>query len=529
MADLNGSPKLQFDVNAAQIPPLISSTGIGILQGPTNRGKINTPIFCNNALEFLRQCGGELVDSKFPIYVRRLLESGIKLWILRAGHYTDPTDKSTLVGTKATATITISSNNSVWRATDIGPGYNGTTIIITAASSGDATKKDITIKMKDSDVSIAMKEVSRTMNAAAIADFNLALIGAGTQVELVSIATQIENGTGTLASGVQDVTAIVAADYTGNASQGNGWFAADTITNSMRIANLGLVGDEDVDDGLRAYVHLRGDMRYYIGTPLGVNDVGMLAYRNGTSPYSNGATNEWLGSLIAGDVNITDFTNKNKSYNIPGVVDVFGRRLLTDAKKPTQDGGQWRSHAGPKNGKVTNPNNGVPYNLGSPSLSGNYDAIYPKGVNAIVEDADFGTVYWGNKTLWTDQNSLLNHENIADSIIYMIRTLKPDVRFEMFDPNDVSMWRAMYKRVYNSLKSFETNRIIVPGEGSNWFWQGDQDVDKREDATFNVLSELDLGKYRVRFVFIPIAATEYIGIEMVPTDSNSVKFVVTQF
>ncbi len=528
MAEISGAPKTQFDVSAQQLVPTISSTGIGIVQGPLNRGKIGEASFITNAVEFLRKHGGELEDSKFPIYVRRLLEAGCKLWIIRAGHYTDPTDKTTLVGTKATATITISSNNSVWRANEVGAGYNGSTIIITSATSGNVAKKDIAIKMKDSDITITLQEVDRAMNAAAIADFNLALKGAGAQVELVSIATQIENGTGTLATGAQDVTVIVAADYTGNSSQGNGWFVADKITNSMRIAQIGKVGDEDVDDGLRAYVALRKDMRYYIGTPLAVNDVGMLAYRNGTSPYSNGATNEWLGSLIAGDVNITDFSNKNKTYDIPGVVDVFGRRLLTDAKSADKDGGQWRSHAGPKNGRVTSPNNGVPYNLASPALSPNYDAIYPKGVNAIIDDAEYGTIYWGNKTLWIDQLSLLNHENIADSIVYMIRTLRPLVRYQMFDPNDIAMWKAMYKKVSNSLKSFETNRIIVPGEDKNWFWQGDQDVDKREDAIFNTKTDLDLGKYRARFVFIPIAATEFIAIDMIPTDSNSVQFVVTQ-
>lgn len=525
--DLSGSPKTQFDVNAAQIASVISSKGIGILQGPLNRGKIGKALFVNNSVEFLRNHGGELTDNKFPVYVRRLLEAGCKFWLIRAGHYTDPTDKTTLVGTKATATITVSSNNSVWRADEVGVGYNGTTITIVAASSGNAAKKDITIKMKDSDVSIQLKEVDRVMNAAAIADFNLALIGAGAQVTLVSIATQIENGVGTLAGGVQDNTVIVAADYTGNASQGNGWFAADKVTNSMRIANLGNVGDEDTDEGLRNYVGLRKDMRYYIGTPLGVNDVGMLAYRNGTSPYSNVAANDWLGSLVAADVNITDYTNKNLTFDIPGVVDVFGRRLLTDAKSSLKDGGQWRSHAGEKNGRVASPNNGVPYNFASTALAANYDAIYPKGVNAIIEDADFGTIYWGNKSLFQDQNSLLNKENVGDGIVYMIRTLKRFVRAEMFDPTDVTMWREMYKNVNPSLQSFERDRVIRPGENKNWFWQGDQDVDKSEDAVFNTQADITAGKYRVRFIFIPIGATEFIGIEMVPTDSNSVQFVVT--
>lgn len=529
--ELSGSPKTVFEVGAKQVIPQTPSNGIGILQGPLSRGKIGKAHFVRSSVEFTRNHGDDIAGYRFPQIVKRLLDAGCKLWIIRAGHYTDPTDKSTLAGTKASATITISSNNSVWNADEVGAGYNGTTIVVASAASGDANKKDITITMKGSDISIYMKDVKRAMSAGEISDFNAALKTAGAQVVLVSIATQIENGTGTLASGAQDVSAIIAADYTGNANAANGWFVADKVMNAMRIANLGLVGDEDVDEGLRAYVNKRMDMRYYIGTPLGVNSVGAIAYRSGTSPYSNAAANDWLGDLITGDVTVVDPANKNLTFDIPGVVDVFGRRLITDAKKKTQDGGQFRSHAGLKNGVVKSPNLGVPYNLGSPGLSTEFDNVSKAGINAIIEDYDESgsqVVYWGNETLILDPGSLLRNSNIADGIMYMIRTLRPLVRVQMFDPNDVVMWKAMYRKVKPSLDSFETDRIIVPGEYKNWFWQGDQDVDKREDAIFNPQSELDAGKYMVRFVFIPINATKFIGIQMAPTDSNSVKYVVTE-
>jgi hypothetical protein len=520
---LTGAPKIATEVVDKSIISSAPLAGIGIVQGPTLRGKIGEPIFVGNKTQFIRKCGGELADSKFPTYVNRLLDAGAKLWIIRAGHYTDPANKTTLVGTKAAATITLAANNSVWNAEEVGPGYNGSTIVIASAASGDAAKKDITITLKDSDISVSLIDVPRVMTAAEIADFNAQLVAKGAGVSLVSIATQIENGTGTLAGGAQVISAIVAADYTGTVTGANGWYVADKIVDSYRIANIGLL-DEDVDVGLATYAKARGDMRFYLATPMGITAAGMEAYRDGTSPYSYTAHDTFLGSLIGGDVNITNPNNKTgASFNIPGLVDRFAGRLRTDVKRAP-----WISDAGPENGIIQSPNNGVPYNLGSPALQADFDRIYLKGVNAVINDADYGPVYWGNRTLLKNPNSLLSKENVADLIVWLVRGIKPLVRVKMFAPNDPLMWKEVYRRVRPFIVNLEQNRAIVPGEGKNWFWQGDQDFDRREDAVFNEQADLDAGRYKARFVFIPIAATEYIGIEFVPTDSNSVKFVVEE-
>lgn len=518
--DLSGAPKTVLEVNDKSLLKDVPAAGIGVVQGPLNRGKIGEPIFVGNPLQFYRKCGGEISGNRFATYCLRILNTGAKLWIIRAGHYTTITDKTTLTGTKATATIAIAANNSIWTAEEVGAGYNGSTITIDNAASGDVALKDITILLKDSDVPVIIRDVPRVMNAQAITDFNLRLDGIGAGVRLTSIATQIENGEGVLAAGAQVIGDIESADYTGSVVAGNGWYVADRIVDAYRFANIGLL-DEDVDEGLRAYCDARQDVTFYINTPLGVNADGMEDYRDGTSPYSHSPMDTWRGRLIGGDVNITDSVNKDQKFDIPGVVDVFAIRLRTDRQV-----NPFISHAGPKRGKVLSPNNGVPYNLISSALSADFDRIYPKGVNAIVKDPDYGVVYWGNKTLWKNTSSFLSRENVSDLVIYILRGLKPLVRAVQFDPNDPIMWKEMYRRVKPFINDLESSRAITPGENENWFWLGDQDVDRREDAQFNAQADLDVGKYRARFVFVPIAATEYIGIDIIPTDSNSVKFVV---
>jgi hypothetical protein len=521
--NLSGLPKVDTEVGDKSIIQSTPLAGIGIVQGPTKRGKIGEAIFIGNELQWYRKMGGEYAagESKFPTYCLRILRTGGKLWVIRAAHYTSPADKTTLVGVKGNATITVSSNNSVWTAEEVGDGYNGSTIVIVSASSGDATKKDITISLTDSDTPVVVKDVKRAMTAGEISDFNAKLKALGAGVVLTSIATQIENGTGTIASGAQVVSAIVAADYTGTLTGANGWFVADKIVDSFRIANIGLL-DENVNDGLRTYCIARKDLRYYIPTPIGLTSTGIEAFRDGTSPYSVAAHDTYLGSLIAGDINITDPITDG-TYDIPGLVDMFALRLQCDIKNAP-----WLLGAGPKRGRVASPNNGVPYNMASAALSADADRIFNKGVNFMVNDPDYGTMYVGGKSLLKNPNSMLSFENVADLVVVICRGLKPLVRFQLFDPNDPQMWSETYRRVRPFIQNLERNRAIRPGENKKWFWQGDQDAKRAEDATFNIQADLDAGKYRCRFVFVPIVATLYIGIEVVVTDSGSVSFVVTE-
>ena len=522
MAVLQGSPKTVISVEDKSIIQTTPISGIVIVQGITNRGEVGGVKFIGNPLQFRRKMGGKRSDDPFSIYCLRMLEAGVKLWVIRAGHYTDIDDEDTVEGTKATDNNEVAvTSGSTWTAKDVGPGYNGSTVTITAAVSGTANKLDILIALNESDISVTLLDVEDAPDAAGIIAINKKLDAKEAGVQLTSIDTIMDAVVLTLAGGVQSIAGIVTADWNGSVSGKNGWHAADGVVDAFRIANIG-VEDEDVDVGLAAYTVARGDMRFHIGTPLGVNAVGMEAYRDGTAPYSITPHNTYFGTLVAGDVNITD-AELDQTFDIPGLVDYLGLQARKDVRQ-----GNWFSAAGPKRGIVSSPNNGVPYNLLSGALAADYDRIYPKGVNAMGFDKDYGTIYWGNKSLYKDQTSLLNRENVADLLVYIQRELSPLVKAVSFDPNDPIMWKEMYRRVRPFISFLESNRAIVAGEDKNWFWQGDQFISNRQDAEFNDLADLDAGKYRARFVFIPIAATEFIGIEVVPTDSGSVQFVISE-
>ena len=156
--DFSGAPKTITEVLDASFIKEMKAKGVFIVQGPLNRGQHGLAYFHSNSMSFRRKHGGEIVGYKFPTYCKRLLDAGVKLWIIRSGHYTDA---STIEGTKGTATITSGSNNSIWRAEAVGAGYNGTTVVIATAASGVSTKKDITITLYQSDIKIKILDVNQ--------------------------------------------------------------------------------------------------------------------------------------------------------------------------------------------------------------------------------------------------------------------------------------------------------------------------------------------------------------------------------
>lgn len=515
-----GAPKTSFAVVDGSNPLPLANAGWIALQIIAQRGRAGKAYYINNPYQFTRLLGKDFLGDKGPTFALRILNAGGKVIISRAFHYTDPTDITTVVGTKSTGTISTSAgaHTSVWRGEAVGPGYDGTTIVITAAASGKANSVDIVVTLNQSDISTTLTDITMTPAAADIIDINNKLKGFDAGVELVSVTVSMDAGNCVFAGGVQALNTIVAADYTGSALSGTGWNAFDSVTESARIFQIG-IESEAVDTSLQAYCENRQDMRFAIHTPLGVNSAGMLAYRNGTTPYAHAKMDTVWGDLFGGDINVNDITDTDATYNIPGAVDVAYLKSLADVKY-----GPWVSAAGGTRGQLLMPNNGSPYNLGSAGLSGNYDQIYPIGVNAVIKDPQFGMALWGNRSLVIDPGKITSSSNVCDLLIDMIRTFKPMARKRMFDPNMPTMWKALYNDVKKSIANYETKQAIEPGEGTNWFWIGDQDAATLADAKFNTQQGLLAKKYKARFVFVPYTAAEYIGIELVASDNDSIQF-----
>lgn len=638
MVALSGFPKTVLEAKDASILPVVNSRGIYCVHIATQRGEVDKPVYVSSTSQFRRTFGKYVTGLKGVYEAEKMLDGGAKLWVNRVGHYTDITDKSSLVGDKADATLTVVttaetratgnvtitaagvaaneievvSNNGTtivvlgsytvvnldavndvaaglraainlltgthgyvasgsgaiviitapvgsgaaantyvigtnitgattatitqftggvtlipsseagvmtWEGKNIGPGYDGTVISV-VKNTLDNTKVDITITMADGTKNpVALKSQSRTPSAADILALNASL----EDVKLATLTTRYPIGTVTLTGGVYNTGLLTDTDYVGDNAAKTGLYAFDTVTDATRISNLERHSPA-VDAGYSAYVTKRVYMRAILGFPEGLSYQESLDYMNGTGSYTHDPLDNWLCSYVFADVVYYDPQDVNQDLVMSGVGSVAGLRATTDTKA-----GVWISHAGEEFGKIR-ATKGVILNAYTEQNDGGYgDQLYNSGTNFVIRHDEFGTVYWGNTTTLRDKSNFLSKENVAELVIYIMRKLRTFADKKLFKPNDPLTWNKLYREVKQFVEvELIPGRAISGKENVAWFWQGDQDVDSIDQVSFNTTQDINSGRYRARLVFVPVSAIEWIGIEVVSTDSVSIQFVVQQ-
>ncbi len=310
----------------------------------------------------------------------------------------------------------------------------------------------------------------------------------------------------TLTGGVQDVTLINATDYIGDAIARNGIHSFDAVTDITKIA----VPEKAIpalDIALAAYADMRKDLRAILRTPIGIDGAGIVAYREGTSPYSFSPVDTFRASMFTGGLRILHPIT-GLEVQISEIGDVIGSYSRKD--NTTKD---WFTVGGPKRGRIKNAL-GVIFNLGTPAYSATADVVDVHGVNAIIDHETFGPVIWGNSTL-QKADTLLKHDNVADLMIFLSRALKPLIQSESFDPNDIETWKAIHRRVTPLLDYVKEGRGIW-----NYLYQGDQDIDTIDQAVVNTDENIDAGMYVFNLFISPKVGMKYSGVKVIVTNSG---------
>jgi phage tail sheath protein FI len=455
--------------------------------------------------EYSRYFGGLTSYSLFPLYCQRALQAGSTLLISRVAHYTDLTDKSTVVGNKATTTVTVGADVITIVAASIGSWGNGLEISIVAAANGVADEVDITV------VLASYPELGQTLT-------NVALTPTADQLEVINAKLRLVDLTAptgslpltaavSLAGGAEDYTGVVAADYVGNVSTYLGIHAFDGSKEPTKIA-VPENYDSAVEQALLAYVKSRGDMLAVLRMPNNINGLEAVDFRNKTGAYAGGiVVDDWRAFYVYGDIKVIDpRTDTQRDINVVGdLLGIFSSRDNNDFP--------WLSAAGSRRGKITN-NLGVVYNMGVAARQDEANSVVNMGINPVIDHDTFGPVFWGNRT--TQRTStLLKYLNVAELLIYISRGLKPLAQEELFEPNDVQTWKTIYRKVDAFMQTVQDNRGVYSFE-----YQGDQGVDDVSEAQFNTSETIAQGQYRFRLFVAPINALEYVGMEAIVTNAG---------
>jgi uncharacterized protein len=504
--EFEGRPRTETDIIDASVILKTGLKGVAGFIGETERGPVNTPKLVRNWDEY-RKYFGELPEkwttpkaTLFPWLCKRALDGGAALVIVRVEHYTsiiDATTGTSLKPTKVVAGVTFT-------GTDVGD-YKAR-VTVSNAASGAVDKFDILCELPASAVAPDVyKDIDKIVTAQIAEQFKNKIkfmeIGTGT-LAIASGSTV----SGDLTGGSYAFDDLVDADYIGDSISVTGIRAFDTNKQIIRIAvphkAIGVI-----DNALAVYADLRKDIRALVRTPVGLNCAGILDYRNGSGSYSHTAIDTYRASMFTGGIMARNPVT-NVLTEIPELADVVWIKAKKDNKFA-----EWFAAAGSK--FPVKDAAGVAYDLSSPARADEWNDVSKAGVNAVINHLEYGVCIWDNATL-QKASTMLKHENVAELMVFLFRSLKPLVESLSFDPNDVETWKAIHRIVTKFLDNLVLGRAIQ----ADYIYQGDQDIEKISDATFNDPNDVDAGGYKFRVFVKPISALKYIGIELVVTNSN---------
>lgn len=309
-----------------------------------------------------------------------------------------------------------------------------------------------------------------------------------------------------LTGGVFDRTQITPQDYIGSAIGNTGVYAFDSFTNFVKLAVLG-VHYPDVDIALAAYAEQRKDFIFATSCPVMDNTQNWLDYRNGEGVYSHAALDTWRGFMTAGGIK-----HKHPDTLLPEYISELGDVLGLISKKDTETAA-WFSAAGSKRGRIKDAL-GVRYNVGTPARKSVADQLSIQGINTVIDHESYAVVFFDNVTLQR-KNTILKNLNVAELLIYLSRTIKPLTDEELFDPNDIDTWKAIYRKVFTVMDFVQTGRGIY-----RWLYEGDQDIANVTEAVINSSDNISQGAYIFNLYFAPTPALKFIKTRGIVTTAG---------
>jgi hypothetical protein len=516
MALGQGIARTEVSVSDQSLLPSFADKGIIAVIGIAEKGKMHTPQIVRSWAEYLRLYGGLVSYSLNPLYCKRYLDAGGVMLFSRMQHYDDPSDLTTGANTNADGihTFTGVAGTAEFEAENSGSWANGYYCQLVRAISGDTSKIDIIIRDPQQNIIVSVRDLNQVPTNADKNKFN----GASQLVKLKSFSGSwadvndplIGSGSVQLSGGSEDYSTVSLGSYQGDSFVGTGIQAFDgtAIANKICIFEDACGEPDLLEIAMLDYVMERKDMISVFPTPLSITDPeDIYTYRMRESPYTGIIPNDYRGFLVYGVLKVKNPLDGG-DLNLHAIADVAACMSVREQK-----GNPWDAFGGAKNGRIYN-NSGLVFNVGSPSQRDLADAFDNIGINIVIDHPSFGTVAWGNSTLQR-ADTLLKHANVAELLIHFIRRIPALVDGFLFQPNDTTTWKNIYRAIAQELDTYQAKRGIY-----GYIYTGDQDVDLVSQATYNTQLDIAAGIYRAKVEIQPTPALKYIGVEIVVTNTS---------
>ncbi len=388
-----------------------------------------------------------------------------------------------------------------------GVDYNNLTVIISAASNGNANYFNMSIvHALDSTLTETYSNLiipgNPTVNGSTYLDEvkNASQLLDFTYLDLSATVGQQRpvNETFYFNSG-SDGTVPVALDYVGDSGAKNGFYAFDVVDDALQIAAPEM-SDNTIHLGGSAYTAARKDLVYFAHLANSNTTAATLITARQTTNIDSLYT-----AFFAGGLQITDpVTGATK--NISEIGDILGVAAYNDSFAV------WFSMAGVNRGLISNAL-GVVNNFGGTALYNNLNQLANAQVNmVIVQD---NQIYLNGNYSAVLANSKLSFLNAVRFIIYLQKSLAPTLRRYLQEPGDIPAFKALYREVEPFLNDLITGRAIF-----EYSWQGDQDAKSLDDLQINNTTDLDNGKYKVRLFLKIVGSLQEIVVDITVTSTG---------
>jgi len=477
--------------------------GISCAIGITEKGPIGKPQLISSEMQFERIFGGELKTSDFPLLVKRALSYGAVLWVSRAAHYSDITDKTTLTAIKAAVNLKDRRETSA------------DTLKITASSEGVWGNK------------LSVEISGNTLDPATL--FNLKVYNSGEEVERfedLSMDSESENyaekvkssyieiqdvglltdrnlarpalGSYSL-SGGNDGGNITDADFIGSAANSTGLHSFDDINDAVQLAVPGVSSPAVISAAL-AYCETRGDFLFVTETPFDLTPQEAVDFRLGTGVYNHSPFVSNYGAMYYPKIKIYDVARQKERYISP-VGDVLGVMAVND-----YSANESYVPAGTRRGRILNAL-GVDVNVGTRGRLGDGSYLAENQINPVCVFEDVGSVVWGAQTLQR-QASLLREVNVRRMLIIIKKTVAAYARAYIRQPNDPRTWREFYRGLEPKFREWKSSR---------WFYDYrifcDQNAETIDDAKLNTPESIQRGEFKCQIFLKPVVGIKWVMID----------------
>lgn len=480
------------------------STSAAAMVGITEKGPVNKPVLVTSWEQFINKFGSYINEGYLAYAARAFFDNGGSiLYVCRVAHYTDITDKATLIAVNSVAVLSNrkSTPELTLQVNAANPGTWGDRISVAVedGSLDPANAFNLIVKYKDNIVEV-FKDLSMDEASANHVELMVNEVSDYITVSDLSPSTGTANdrpavGSYPLIGGDNGLSGVTDSDYIGDPSQHTGLYAFDEIDALNLLMVPGVTTVPVINAGI-TYAENRKDLLFIADTPFMLEPLEVVDFRKGQGTYTHAAFNSSYAALYYPWLEISDPITARKKY-IPPCGAVAGCCARSDQKTYV-----WWAPDEIDRGRVFNA-----VSVAYKTSRGERDVLYPEGVNVVAVFPDTGINIWGQRTLQS-QPSAVDRINVRRLMMYMEEAISESSRFVVFEPNNPQTWRALGRLINPFLQD-----IKEKGGLYDYAFQCDEET--------NTPVVIDRNEMIARVFVKPTKTAEFIELNFILTGTGA--------